>query len=105
MPYKDPNKRREMRARSRAAKKDGRAGSTSVGAPEVTALRSASDVLGLLERQVGAVLAAEGVDACTKARVVGFLAGIVLRASEAADLTARLDAIEQALAARDADTL
>lgn len=122
MPYKDPEKRREMRARQRQAKKAARAsaagsapgvhgvsqGATGAPivavyhAPEVAALRirTAADVLTLLEGQAAAVLADVTVETCARARTLGYLAGVMLRAVETADLTARLEAIEEALAAR-----
>jgi hypothetical protein len=125
MPYKDPEKRREMKARSRAAAKAGKATAAGSGpgvpgvpggshggtvitvyhAPEVAALRlrSATDILGLLEGQAAAVVADLTIETCARARTVGYLAGIILRAVETADLTARLESIEEALSDRNAD--
>jgi hypothetical protein len=63
-------------------------------------LRTAADVLDLLEEQVDAVVKDAESTALEKARCVGFLCGVTLRAIEAGDLAARLEALEAVLKAR-----
>jgi hypothetical protein len=66
-------------------------------------LKTAADVLALLEEQISAVRAASEAGTLEKARTVGFLAGVALRAIEAGDLTARLEALEAVLKQRNRD--
>lgn len=119
MPYKDPEKRKAAKARHRASKKakaaeglpKGSAGALSGSSivvyhsPEMSTLRvrTASDILAMLEGQAAAVLTDPDIDTCNRARTIGYLAGVMLRAVETADLTKRLEAIEEAIANRDGD--
>jgi hypothetical protein len=59
-------------------------------------------VLALLEEQVGAVRADESLSTVERARTVGYLAGISLKAIETGDLAARLESVEIVLKARRA---
>jgi hypothetical protein len=63
-------------------------------------------VLALIENQVAEVLAASPVEAgpLEKARVVGYLAGLGLKAIEVSNLAARLEALEAVLKLRDKGT-
>ena len=63
-------------------------------------LRTTADVLDLLEEQVDAVVKDADSTALEKARCIGFLCGVTLRAIEAGDLAARLEALEAVLKAR-----
>jgi len=65
-------------------------------------LKTAADVIGLIEEQVGAVRAEPLATTLEKARTIGFLAGVALRAIEAGDMAARLEALEAVLKARGA---
>jgi hypothetical protein len=65
-------------------------------------LQTARDVLELVEEQVNAVRADAGLGTIERARCLGTLAGIALRAVETADLEARLAALETVLRARGA---
>ncbi len=67
-------------------------------------LQTAADVLALLEEQVSAVRDDHEAGTLEKARCVGYLAGISLRAIEAGELAARLEAVEAALTARKVAT-
>jgi hypothetical protein len=58
-------------------------------------------VIDLLEEQVAAIRAEKDAGTLEKARVVGFLAGVALRAIEAGNLAARLEALEAVLKARE----
>jgi hypothetical protein len=59
-------------------------------------------VLSLLDEQVQAVRADETAGALERGRSIGYLAGVSLRAAEAGQLAARLEALERALMARAA---
>jgi hypothetical protein len=60
----------------------------------------ARDVLALLQSQVEAVLDDEELGTAERARVITLVAGTALRAIEAGDLAARLEALERALESR-----
>ena len=57
-------------------------------------------MLALLEEQVTAVRGDADAGPLEKARCIGYLAGIALRAIEAGDLAARLEALEAVLKTR-----
>lgn len=102
MPYKDPE---AARAYQRQRKRIERAGGCTTHVPPVPLpfrLKTAADVIGLIEEQVGAVRAADDATTLEKARAVGFLAGVALRAIEAGDMAARLEALEAVLKTRGA---
>ena len=105
MPYRDPEKRR---ASVRESVRRNRAGVSGKPMrkplPDLEELRfkTARDVLGLLNVQVDAVLDDEGLGSIERARTIAYLAGLLLRAVEASDLTARLEALEAALKLRSA---
>jgi hypothetical protein len=63
-------------------------------------LRTAADLLTLLEEQIAAVRADPGPGALERARVLGYLTGIALKALEAGNLQARLDMLEALLTRR-----
>lgn len=63
-------------------------------------VRTASDVIRLVEKQLLAVRDDLALGTCERARTVGYLASLALRAIEAGDLTARLEAVEAALQGR-----
>jgi hypothetical protein len=69
--------------------------------PEPVAIDQPADVLALLEEQVNAVRADPVGEPSEKARTLGFLASLALRAMEARDLTARLEAVERVLKLRE----
>jgi len=101
MPYADPEKRRasvrEAVRRHRQARR-GRKPKSKPALPELEELRfeTARDVVRLLSGQVAAVLAEEEVRTTEKARVIGYLAGVLLRAVELGDLSERIAALERA---------
>ena len=103
MPYKDPGQQRDYQREYGRLRRAGAAqtpGQTAVPLP--FRLKTAADVLALLEEQVSAVRAEGAASTLEKARVVGYLAGIALRAIEAGDLAARLEAVEATLKVRKA---
>jgi len=63
-------------------------------------LKTAYDVLGLLEEQVDAVRNEPDAGTLEKARCIGYLAGIALRAVEVADLSARVESMERVVKSR-----
>jgi hypothetical protein len=96
MPYKDPE---DARAYQRERQRLRRAGErttprTTLITPIPFRLKTAHDVLALLEEQIGAVRATEDATTLEKARVCGFLGSIALRAIETGDLAARMEIIE-----------
>ncbi len=99
MPYSDPDmqraaKREHMRRRRASGTERGALGPLVAGEPR---LRRAADVLAVLDAQVSAVLGAAELGTAERARLIATLAGVSLRAIEASDLAARLEAVEQVL--------
>lgn len=103
MPYADPTRQRAAKAeharRSRAAGVEPRRGTVAPLLSHDMRLSTAADVLAVVADQVAAVLADENVATVERARTVATLSGVALRAIEAADLVARVEAVELALAA------
>ena len=62
-----------------------------------------ADVLAVLAEQVNAVRADPSADPVERARTLGFLAGIALRAMEQGETRARLESLERVLKLRQAD--
>jgi hypothetical protein len=105
MAYKDPERQRDYQrvyGRFRRAGSSQTPGQTLV--PVEFRLKTASDVLGLLEGQVAAVLADEQVGTLERARTLGYLAGVSLKAIEAGEMAARVEAVEAALKLRPRPT-
>src|SRR5919107_3699721 len=103
MPYKDPEKRQTYQ---RDYKRMQRAGSGQTPGqtllPTSFRLKTAQDVLALIEEQVNAVREEPEAGTLEKARAVGYLASIALKAVEVADLSGRVEALEQVLRRRKA---
>ena len=103
MPYKDPETRRDYQ---REYKRMQRAGSSQTPGqtlvPLPFRLKTAHDVLTLIEEQVNAVREESEAGTLEKARAIGYLAGIALKAVEVADLSGRVEALEQVLRRRKA---
>jgi hypothetical protein len=101
MPFKDPERRRSYQAEYRRQQRAGhgeRPGRSSLPAP--FRLQTAREVLALLEEQVNAVRADPAVKTLERARCLGYLAGIALRAVETGELESRLDSLEAVLKER-----
>jgi len=94
--WHDPAKAAERAtARSKGGKaRHGRAIRHIPGEDGDIALQTAGDILGLLEREINAVLRLE--PGHRRARTIGYLAGIGLRALETSELAARIEALEAA---------
>src|SRR5918997_1937115 len=103
MPYRDPDKRR---AYDRDYKRTARVGDCPTPGqtlvPLPFRLKTAADVLKLLEEQVAAVRGEPNAGTLEKARCVGYLAGVALKAIEAGDLAARVEAVAAGLKGRGA---
>lgn len=99
MPFADPdharNYQREYRRLSRAG--DSTTTPCKTQLPLEFRLRRAAEVLDMLEEQIAAVVNDPEASALEKARCVGYLAGVTLRAIEAGNVTARLEAVEAVL--------
>jgi hypothetical protein len=66
--------------------------------------KTAADVLTLLEEQIAEVRGDPEASALERARVVGFLTGIALKAIEGGNLQARLDMLEAVLKLRNGES-
>ena len=103
MPYRDTERRRAYdRDYKRTARVGGSLTPRQTLVPLPFRLKTAADVLKLLEEQVAAVRGEANAGTLEKARCVGYLAGVALKAIEAGDLAARLEAVEAVLKARRA---
>lgn len=104
MPYKDPQQAREyQRERKRIERNTThttRRTSPVQPVPLPFRLKTAADVVALIEEQVGAVRAEPLATTLEKARTIGFLAGVALRAIETGDLAARMEIIEMEMQQR-----
>jgi hypothetical protein len=103
MPYKDPEKTRAYHREYKRIRRSGESitpGQTLIPLP--FRMKTAQDILALLADQVQAVRDAPKEEAGTleKARCIGYLCGIALKAVEVSDLDARLAAMEQVLKTR-----
>ena len=103
MPYRDPEQRRSYdREYKRTARTGGGPTPGQTRVPIPFRLKTAADVLTLLEEQVGAVRADDSLTTIERARTIGYLAGVSLKAIETGDLAARLESVEVVLKARRA---
>ena len=103
MPYKNPDQQRGYKrewARMQRAGESGTPGGTQV--PVEFRLQTARDVLALLEEQVNAVRDDDQITTLERARCMGYLGGVALKAIEAGDIAARLEALEAVLKQRSA---
>ena len=102
MPYSDPDKsrtyQREYQRMRRAGEMCQTPGKTQL--PGEFRLKSAQDVIALLGEQLDAVRDEPEAGTLEKARCIGYLAGIALKAIEAGNMAARLEALEVALKQR-----
>ena len=103
MPYRDPERQRDYQREYGRMRRVGGAQTPNQNAiPLPFRLKTAADVLTLLEEQMGAVRGDASLTTVERARAIGYLAGVSLRAIEAGDLAARLEAVESVLKARRA---
>jgi hypothetical protein len=105
MPFSDPDRARDYQREYRRTRRAGD-GCTTPGTTPVPLpfrLKTAADVLRLLEEQVEAVRAEREAGALEKARTIGYLAGVSLKAIEAGNLAARIEMLETVLKQRNGD--
>lgn len=102
MPYSDPEKAKNYQREYRRVRRSGDISTTpgTTPLPAEFRLQTAQDVINLLQEQVAAVRAEAGAGALEKARTIGFLAGVTLRAIEAGNLAARIEMLEAVLKQR-----
>lgn len=97
MPHKDPEARRAyQRERNRLRGRDSIT-PASIPLPAPFRLKTAMDAIAVLEQQMGAVVADTEAGTLEKARVIGYLVGVSLKAIEQGDLAARLEKLEAEL--------
>ena len=102
MAYKDPEKQREYQREYQRARRHGsRTPPGRVDLPASFRLRVAQDLVGLLEEQIDAVRTDPCAGTLEKARCVGSLVTVALRALEQRDLTARIEALELVFKGRE----
>lgn len=98
MPYRDPERRREYQRERARLLRAGRADApVKAELPSPVRIQTARDVLELLGEQLNALRADPSLRTVERARALGGLAGVTLRAIETANLEARLAALETAL--------
>jgi hypothetical protein len=109
MPFADPDRSRNYQRDYRRIRRS-EGGCTTLRTTPCTTpipvefrLKTAADVLALLEEQVNAVRADPDAGPAEKARTVGFLAGVALRAIDAGNLAARVEMLEAVLKQRNGD--
>ena len=107
MPYANPDRARDYHREYRRLRRAGDGCSTpgqTSNLPVAFRLQTSQDVIDLLQGQVTAVLGSKA-DAITKARTVAYVASVSLRAIEAGNLAARVEALESVLKHRNGDVL
>ena len=102
MPFANPDRSRGYQREYRRLRRGGDRCTTpcATPVPGEFRLKTAADVLALLEEQVNAVRADADAGTMEKARTVGFLGSIALRAIEAGNLAARIEMLEAVLKQR-----
>jgi hypothetical protein len=104
MPYKNPERQRAAKRESARRRRRG----TSVEPVEPSLVsgplrfETAKDLLAVLEGQLAAVLADGSLGSAERARVVGYLLTVGLRALEVRDMAGRIEALELHLKGRAA---
>src|SRR6476659_5337211 len=102
MPYSDPNRARQYQRDYRRTRRSGDRCTTPVHPiiPIPFRLQTAQDVIDLLQEQVAVVRAETNAGTLEKARTVGYLAAIALKAIETGHLAARIEMLESVLKLR-----
>lgn len=99
MPYADLEKKREYHRNYQRRQRAGLTGSQTLNLESPLRIKTATDVLQLLEETINDVRDTKG-DALIRARCIGFLAGVTLKAVETANLEGRIEALEEILKLR-----
>ncbi|MCI0704594.1 MAG: hypothetical protein L0241_26355 [Planctomycetia bacterium] len=105
MPFANRERARSYQREYRRLRRAGDRCTTPSTSPIPTAFRlqTAQDVIDLLEEQVTLVRAETEAGTLEKARTIGFLAGIALKAIEAGNLAARIEMLERVLKSRQTE--
>jgi hypothetical protein len=105
MPFSDPDRARDYQREYRRTRRAGDTCTTpgTTPLPLPFRLQTAADVLELLEEQVEAVRSAQEAGTLEKARTIGYLAAISLKAIETGNLAARIELLEKVLRQRNGD--
>ncbi len=105
MPFSDPDRARDYQREYRRFRRGGddctTPGTTPLPLP--FRLQTAADVLALLEEQVQAVRGEQQAGTLEKARAIGYLAGVALKAIEDGNLAARIEMLEAVLKQRNGE--
>ena len=100
MPFADPEKRRQYDAEHKRKARVAEPCPTRLTLPVEFRAKTAADVLGLLNEQLDTVRQDTSLGSVERAKAIGYLAGIALRAIDAGDVAARLEALESILKSR-----
>jgi hypothetical protein len=100
MPYKDADVQRAYKKEWARMDRAGESGTPGGTLAMPFRLRTARDILSLLEEQVELVKQDSESGTLEKARTVGYLAAIALKAVEVADVAGRVDVLETVLKGR-----
>ena len=98
MPYADPEKQRNYKAQWARSRRTGSTGSALTVLSAPIRIETAKDVLDLLSRTIADVRTDPQAGTLEKARVLGYLSGIALKAVEGAGVMSRLEELEEAVA-------
>ena len=104
MPIADPEKSRTYQREYKRLVRSGSCqtpGQTVV--PAEYRLATAADVLAMVGEQAEILMNDEAIGTIERARTIGFLAGVLLKAIEVANLSGRLESLEAALKSRSAN--
>jgi hypothetical protein len=102
MPFADPERAKHYQRQYRRVRRAGdHCTSLCTTLPAEFRLQTAQDVIDLLAEQVAAVRADKKAGTLEKARAIGYLAAIALRAIDAGNVAARLEALEAILKYRN----
>jgi len=96
MPYSDLERRKAYQRDYSRRRRAGLPGKSPSNLPSAVKMITARYLLALLGETIADVQEVEA-DVLVKARVIGYIAGVALRALETADLEARLTALERKL--------
>ena len=103
MPFADPEKRRQYDAEHKRRMRVAEPCPTRLTLPVEFRAKTAADVLvrrGGLNEQIETVRQDASLGSVERAKGVGYLAGIALRAIDAGDVAARVEALESILKSR-----
>ena len=99
MPYKDPEKQKEYQREWQRMKKAGEYNKPTIRTLNPEDIQTAKGLLELLSQTIADVQSTES-DTLIKARLIGYLISIGLKAVETAGLESRLSSLEEVLKGR-----